>query len=307
MSFCGQCGFQLAPDDTRCSRCGAIVEPEGIPSPLPTTAYSPNDATTQSPSYLTGGKSQNGSYATQTPPASTNQQKLVLSANPYDIPAANEATSMMNAPFYQGTPPSTHASSSGYPVEYTPQQPAYPVYEESPGYPNQYPPTQTIRRKSPRTAGLVFILLGILLILGALVLFALQHNGILGGNTSSTITNTPAPTTPIEQAQAVVQHYYTSVNNHDYTTAYNLWKNNAQKLSDFKNGYRYTKHTDVTFGTAQTRTDGKIYLPVTITATEIIASTNTTRESVYKGYYLVEKQSNGTWLIFDGNLTATHA
>src|SRR5450631_4344 len=100
MSFCGQCGFQLAPDDTLCPRCGAIVEPEETPSPLPTTAYTPNDATIESPSYLTGGKSQSGAYVTQAPPSSSSQQKLVLSSNPYDAPTANEATSMMNAPLY---------------------------------------------------------------------------------------------------------------------------------------------------------------------------------------------------------------
>ena len=28
MTFCGQCGLQLAANDRRCPRCGAVVEPE---------------------------------------------------------------------------------------------------------------------------------------------------------------------------------------------------------------------------------------------------------------------------------------
>jgi hypothetical protein len=43
---------------------------------------------------------------------------------------------------------------------------------------------------------------------------------------------------------------------------------------------------------------------VTVSATEIIASTQKTRQSTYTGYYLLEKQADGTWLILDGDLKA---
>ena len=111
-----------------------------------------------------------------------------------------------------------------------------------------------------------------------------------------------AVSTPIEQAQAVVRHYYTSVNAHDYTTAYHLWKNNTEKFADFQNGYRNTRHAGVNFGTVHMQSATVADLPVNVTATELDAATQATKQSTYTGYYTVERQANGTWLILDGNL-----
>ena len=197
-----------------------------------------------------------------------------------------------------------------YPPQYAPPQTGYQGYANS-GVAyrpyEQYAPVAVEKRKSARTVGLVFILLGILLILGALVVFALQHNGVIGASGTAQTSNTTSSavaTTPTGQAEATMQRYYASVSNRDYTTAYHLWKNNTQKFTDFQNGYRYTKSATIAFGNAQTRTNNTIYLPVTVSATEIIASTQKTRQSTYTGYYLLEKQADGMWLILDGDLKA---
>ncbi len=305
MSFCGHCGFQLAPDDTRCPRCGAAVEPEEVVAHTPTNLYPADDATVESSSYQPGRQSQYEDQITNAPPTAPGPQKLVLgpSRYGYSAEAANEETSMMNAPVYQGS----GTSYPDYPPQTMPPQTAYPTYGGGgAAYPEQYAPEPAKPRKKSRTAGLVFILLGILLVLGALVLFAMQH-GIIGkpGLTQSgDATSTGVVSTPIGEAESVVQRYYASVSKRDYTTAYHLWKNNTQQFSDFQNGYRYTKSASVTFGTAQTQANNSMYLPVTITATEIVAATQKTRQSVYTGYYVVQKQANGTWLIVSGDLRA---
>ena len=311
MSFCGQCGFQLAPDDTRCSRCGAVVEPETTISHTSGSEYAPSDeATVEAASYRAGRPSQAGSQVTNEPLISPGQQKLVLGPTPYghDVEGANEATSMMSAPVYQGSPPATGSSYPNYPPQYAPQQTGYQGYANSGGpYAQQYAPAAVKKRRSARTVGLVFILVGILLILGALVVFALQHNGVIGAPgtvQAGDATSSAVVTTPGGQAEAAIQRYYTSVSSHDYTIAYHLWKNNTQKFADFQNGYRYTQSATVAFGNAQTRANNTIYLPVTVSATEIIASTQKTRQNTYTGYYLLEKQADGAWLILSGDLKA---
>ncbi|HTK07327.1 MAG TPA: zinc ribbon domain-containing protein [Ktedonobacteraceae bacterium] len=303
MSFCGQCGFQLAPNDTRCPRCGSPIAPEATAFASPSPEYIPDDATVESVRYMAGAQ---GQYDTQHA-SPTNQQKLVLGPSTYP-PGTNETANM--------TPPAPGTSYPGYAPQPPPQQTGYQGYvgNNTGYYSGQYPPTQAPRRKSPRSVGLVFIFLGIVLILGALVLFALQHNGIIGSTSTaqssashtqlSTATSTAPASTPLAQAQAVVQHLYTSVNAHDYTTAYHLWKDNTETFTDFKNGYSNTQHTNVAFGTGHMQSSTVANVPVTLTATEVVPATGAIKQSTYTGYYLVGKQANGTWLILSGNLQA---
>jgi hypothetical protein len=278
MNFCGQCGFQLAPNDIRCPNCGASSDSGSATPSSPSSEYLPDDATIASPRYAADPESQ---YDTQQVQPAVVQQKLVLGPGPYPTSQqANEATAMISAPSYPPIQP---------PVPYPPQYPPIPQPQPQP------------QRKSPRATGLIFIFLGLLLILSALVLFALQHNGIIGGpNQLQVNPPTSVARTPIEQARSVVTRYYANVNARDYLAAYRLWKNNTEKFADFRNGYHNTQHTEVTFGAAYMQSATVAYLPVTVTATEI----NPSKQSTYNGYYTVERQNDGTWLILDGNLTA---
>src|SRR5712691_11609362 len=102
MVFCGQCGYQLAPGNTLCPRCGAPVEPDLIlddPEPdNPTVASGLINAPTSAQPNI------------QRPVSSTSpapQEPLILGPdggiyNP-NQQVANATTNMMGAQTY-GTP-----------------------------------------------------------------------------------------------------------------------------------------------------------------------------------------------------------
>lgn len=316
MVFCGQCGLQLAPGDTRCPRCGAEVDPNATAA---ATDFHPNDPTVQSPSLL----------ATQRQAAPGNQQRLVLrpsqDENNYDYStqrvseAANGAgvpglssSATRGAPYPGYAPPTTPAPDGSYP----PQRMSYAGYVPQGGT-LPAPPDQVRRRHSKgRTAGLLIILLGLLLILSAMVLFAMSHRGThastngggtgVSGGTGATVTavSTPQLSQAETQAQAVIQQYYSDVNQHDYRAAYNLRTDLEKKetFPAFRNGYKNTVQDQVTFGQTTTRADGSVKVFLTIQATEAAASGGGTQQTIYKGYYIVGQQSDGTWKIVGGYL-----
>jgi hypothetical protein len=171
--------------------------------------------------------------------------------------------------------------------------------------PGGYAPTvgnQTLRVESNgakgRAAALVIILLGLLLVLGAMVLFAVQQGvlGFLAGQGSN------GGLTAAQQAQAVVQQYYDDINSQHYGAAYNLWKKTSQTptLQEFRNGYRDTVHDDITLNNVAVQDDGTVRVSVTVVATERVR-VGVTRRSTYTGYYIVGQQ-NGTWKIWQGRL-----
>ncbi|GCF10111.1 zinc ribbon domain-containing protein [Dictyobacter arantiisoli] len=218
MTFCGQCGLQLAPGSTRCPRCGAVIEET---SKATAEELHPDDATIATPSLFDPKRASTLSQsATQ---SQQNQQPLILrpginSGQEYGTqnPATYnnyDATNMMDqvAPPQQNSYPGYPAQTSGVGVGFPhpqsgsnyPQQGMYPDFttnggyntgmsypnmpaqQMSPNYPNvsgHYPPQvdeHAARAARGRTTGLVLVLFGLVLILGAVVLFAMQ-NHILG-------------------------------------------------------------------------------------------------------------------------------
>jgi hypothetical protein len=195
MDFCGQCGFQLAPEDTRCPRCGAVIEP-GEPSA--TGNLHPNAPTEQARSFIANRPAPTSTQGYTNPPTQQNemQQKLVLrpgwNGDNYSTAASSDATSMMDQPMMGNAYP--QQSATNYPPAggYPPQtyggfaQPSGRLYNNTP-VPNAYSgssPYQGMQEpvahtSRGRSAGLVLILIGLLFILSSILLFILQHNGVI--------------------------------------------------------------------------------------------------------------------------------
>ncbi len=182
MIFCGQCGLQLAPENLRCPRCGTIVEEEKLAEDVLHTRTSPSQV----------NPSQIGPVMSGSPP----QQQLVLrpgtTANSY---SPQDATSMIEAASYNSNMPPRQNMGTPYPGSgpyHT--QTSYPNYSmpggtyaptgmPSPAMASQIgyaaPHALTTGNPTLRVTGLVIALFGVLLILSAVVLFAMQHNGVI--------------------------------------------------------------------------------------------------------------------------------
>ncbi len=195
MDFCGQCGYQLAPEDTRCPRCGAVIEP-GEPSA--TGNMHPNAPTEQARSFIANRPAPTSTQGYTNPPTQQNemQQKLVLrpgwNGDNYSTAASSDATSMMDQPMMGNAYP--QQSATNYPPAggYPPQtyggfaQPSGRLYNNT-SVPNAYSgssPYQGMQEpvahtSRGRSAGLVLILIGLLFILSSILLFILQHNGVI--------------------------------------------------------------------------------------------------------------------------------
>jgi hypothetical protein len=209
MLFCGQCGLQLNADAKQCPRCGAPVEPGGVQE----DAYAQPDAPTMaSPSLL-------GQMQAQTPTpadrAGGDPQKLILRPDQntgnsnYGTQDMYEATRRVELPeqgygaVAPGTPshPGIGPSHPADPqTQYVQDRGAYPpqnMYAEYPQSGSNYPPGASYpgpqgyqpypaQGKHPakadrgRTAALLVILLGLLLILVAMTLFILERNNVFG-------------------------------------------------------------------------------------------------------------------------------
>jgi len=311
MVFCGQCGLQLAPGNKVCPRCGAAVE-----SDVPVGDFHTDDPTIASPVYQVRNPSQPG--LPPTGPSTPPNPKLVLRPDnqgyDYSTQAAYDPTSRMDASNVANRAPGYGTMSGG---NYPPQ--AYGDYQQSggayppmgtsyPGFPQQggagYQHTSAPSSRSRgRSVGLVLILIGLLFMLAAVVLFALQSNRVFGSsnNTSTpTTATTPATLTAAQQAQGLIQEYYNDVNARKYQAAYDLWKNNQQTFQDFRNGYKNTLHDKITFGDPVVQPDGTVKVTVTVVATQKTASS--TQQTTYQGYYLAEQQNDNSWKIIGGNL-----
>ncbi len=199
MSFCGQCGQQLAPGSTRCPRCGTIVETADVAT---SGDLHVDDATVASRAFI----------VQNSPPPQTphNPQPLILRGSGdygYTSQAASDATSRVEQVRYNTQAPPQQVpgnSYSGYPAQsggrYSPLPVSYPA-QNTGGYPPQGPPNyqlgspytealvgnsypqsssqylpqrRAINAKG-RTTGLILVLIGLLLIVGAAVLFAMQQ------------------------------------------------------------------------------------------------------------------------------------
>lgn len=315
MVFCGQCGLQLAPGNKVCPRCGAAVE-----SDVPVGDFHTDDPTVASPAYQVRNPSQPGlppAAGPFTPP----NPKLVLRPDnqgyDYSTQAAYDPTSRMDASNVANRTAGYGTASGGnYPPQaypdyqqsggaYPPMGTSYPGFAQQRPFSGQYAPAQPSSSRG-RSVGLVLILIGLLFVLAAVILFALQSNRVFGSsNDTSTPTTATTPTTPTaaQQGQALIQEYYNDVNARNYQAAYNLWKNSQQTFQDFKNGYKNTLNDKITFGDSVVQSDGTVKVTVTVVATQKTSSG--TQQTTYQGYYLVEQQSDNSWKIIGGNLVQT--
>jgi hypothetical protein len=173
---------------------------------------------------------------------------------------------------------------------------AYP--SSSSPYDYTQPPISSQRARG-RVAALLIILFGLLLILGAMIIFALKQNGLISGTggTNSTLTTL----TLQEQAKALIERYYNDVNVRNYQDAYSLWKDYPQSLATFSQGYAHTRHDDITIDNITILSDGTAKVSVTLRATEDAPSGSGSQISVYRGYYIVGPY-NGVLKILFGQL-----
>ncbi len=199
MVFCGQCGYQLSPGNTVCPRCGTPVDPDmdltiDNPEPdNPTIASGLIHAPTQAqPGVQRPVTRSSGNQFTP-----GQQEPLILGpdGNTYDpnTGLANVPTSMMGAPTYgipnQASPANPNVGSyPGYEQQnignYPQPMGSYPDYMSPPGTSysqrdEQYEAMRAeiaARNRTGRIVGLLLILLGLLLIIGAMVLYVVGHS-----------------------------------------------------------------------------------------------------------------------------------
>jgi hypothetical protein len=186
MVFCGKCGYRLTSGDTVCPRCGTPTDPDLIlddsQADSPTIASSPMQRGDQT-QPKTQGPISPGTYAQQA------QEPLILGPNGGNYGAAEQMADQTTtqAPNMAGQTPARTLYPGYVPQgmgNYPQQRASYPGY--APQGDARY---QTIQgqggfasakvarnRARGRLVGLLLILLGLLLILGAMVLFIFTHN-----------------------------------------------------------------------------------------------------------------------------------
>ena len=182
MVFCGQCGYQLAPGDKVCPRCGAATEAATIEQDPGT--YNPTEI---SHAVLDYSSPQNRGAAPRQP----EQGPLVLGASSPNEQMANEATAMMQS---QGYAQQQQPSYPGYPQQqmgtgmytYPPQQMGtgmynYPAagYQQYQGGPSPAMAQLLESSRRGKTTSLLLILFGLLLLIGAMIIFLLNQRGMI--------------------------------------------------------------------------------------------------------------------------------
>lgn len=316
MSFCGQCGLKIPSGTTRCPRCGTAIDTLAV-----NAAYddiNTDDATIASLPYPMPNPQQGGFPQAGPPSTPGNPQRLILHSGDNNVAGPNAPTSRVNAQPY-GTYPGQPNSGASYPAydpqsgaQYPTQNAPYPDYIPNTAYPTPTPPYEPRQQRSRgRTISLVVILFGLIVLLGALTVFAYMRlgigRGIIPGGTTTTPGVVTTPSTPAgspeQQAQAVVTQYYADVNNKNYEGAYNLWvpgTNPSQTLADFIKGYQNTLRDDLSITKTAQLNDGTVQVFVTLVATE--QTSNGSTQSTYKGYYIAGQQG-GTWKLQRGQLS----
>ncbi len=206
MVFCGKCGLQLTSGMTACPRCGTPTDPELI-----LEDSQPNSPTIAASSTFGVNQPHAGPQGPVSPgPAiPAQQQPLILGPAGINYTAAEhmatETTNMMGsqAPAMPGQIPG-RTSYPGYAPQgaanYPQQRASYPGYaaQGGPAYP-QYGTSSAEaarNRARGRLVALLLILLGLLLILGAMVLFILTRNPTTSAFSAS------------QQAHVIAQQYF---------------------------------------------------------------------------------------------------
>jgi len=300
--FCGQCGLQLSPDIARCPRCGTMTEIAADSNIEPLQADAPTIEATyiQRPQATMYPDVPQQAFSA-TPPDS---QKLILHAGSnggygYTPASGNEQTSAMNAPNYHAhastpldfqvdTPYSTQPDNVHYPIQTSTIYPSQPGNYAAPGstYAEAIPPGGAAlsgyqpqsAKKRGRGGVALLVVVALLLILGIGGFFVVQRSHLFGNPVSPVTSGTSGnggttqntPLTPTEQAKALVEHYYSAINNKNYPEAYGLWRwgANGPTLVAFENGYANTEHDELTIRNATQLADGTVSVLLTVVATE---------------------------------------
>ncbi len=176
MVFCGQCGYQLAPGDKTCPRCGTPSEVDVIEQDPGT--YNPTEI---SHAILEGLPTRSVTPANRANPQPGHKQPeqagpLILGPVNLNEQLANETTTMMGAQTYapQQSYPGYHQQNSGAGYGYNTM--AYQPYQS--GQADAVAQLLEASRKGKITS-LLLILFGLLLLIGAIVIFLLNQQGMI--------------------------------------------------------------------------------------------------------------------------------
>ncbi|MBV9230144.1 MAG: serine/threonine protein kinase, partial [Chloroflexi bacterium] len=114
--------------------------------------------------------------------------------------------------------------------------------------------------------------------------------------TSSVLPLAAPGALPTQQAQAVIQQFYTYINQGNYVGAYNLWESANQDsppFCNFLNGYAQTRHVNITFTSLTPQADGTVVVAFTTYAT----NDNSPTTQVNSASNVVEYDRYGMWKI----------
>jgi hypothetical protein len=327
MAFCGQCGFLLPPEaTTTCPRCSSPVVPSW--ESADPSADAPTIISTLDKTQLTENSYQSRPELVQEPNqfAGSNSEKQTIKAGK-DIPIPPITQGGALPGYYAQasyTPPDYRSQSNMYSPQSqevssrddtTTQGSPYPGYA-FPSGPGDPPPASPHKSKiwTILSVLLLIFLVGItttVLVVGPSRLLQMVRGGTVAPQitpippTSQVSTPVPVLLTPTaqpsaspeQQARLVIDHYYTAINNKDYQTAYNLWLNYPDTYQHFANGFADTSYDSYTFGNIAQQSDGTVQVDVTI-----VATLTSYQQTTYKGYYIVEQQSDGTWKIISAKI-----
>ena len=173
-----------------------------------------------------------------------------------------------------------------------------------------------------RRGRLIALVLVFLLLLGGLLVEQQATRGFWKGvpsqprgtSTSSASTSRIASTstlfptqtsTPSQQAQTLVLHYYDDINQANYQDAYTQWGSDYQKslsYTQFSTGFSTTTHDDVVVRATTLQNDGTVVVEIMLYATQ--ATSSGTRTVAFEGDY-IDGQENGTWKLLRADLQQT--
>ncbi len=316
MSFCGHCGYLLAPNIARCPRCGTPIEPSGkaeeVRSDAPTIHPQQGNMPPKSGDYYPGQTISQQETAWM-PGNNEYAPNLSPTTGPNHPADAFEQTDTPHASAGSLYPPQT-PSYPGFPTGSDDNAPlqrgeaSYPGFATAPttDYPQSpYPaPPDAPHKKTSLALVLAIIAFILAATLTTALLFArpaiLQQ--ILHHGTSTPIVATPPPTvatrTSEQQARMVIEQYFSNINRKDYQAAYNLWAPPPSSYNDFANGFAHTRHDYIRLGTITQQNDGTVQVPIVITAL-----TDRGIQETFRGYYVVGQQPDGSWKITSAKIS----
>ncbi|GCE11995.1 zinc ribbon domain-containing protein [Tengunoibacter tsumagoiensis] len=235
MIFCGQCGLQLAPGSTRCPRCGAVVDATSSTANAPYEDIHTDDATVASPAFqlqnppgrpgnppqpliLRSGTDNTNTYGNQ---EATSRVEMSQNFGPSQTAYPGYAQSGGAYPPQNAYPEYGVGAGGNYPQQQGMSYPGIaPGYGQHPGQYQQPSAVNNTHHKG-RVAAMSIILIGLLLVLGAVILFTLQQTGKLASTgpqnllTQTRLVDTVQSSTTIQAQQAEIpgNRYYPYIHN----------------------------------------------------------------------------------------------